>query len=414
MTDVHPPASSQPDVLVLADPWPWPPDSGGAQRVYHTIEALSRAYRVRYLSAHRHDPRRVSPPADVVAELVVDQRLGYFPDPSGWWAPIPTRLARSLLLQPPFHTRLWMVPAVLARLRELARGGSIALVWARGVWAAEAARRAGFPRIVVDSDDRASEVMERLIRAQGTYSSRWAHEIERRRAVAYERRLTARFARVIVASEEDRAAFGLDASSIHVVPNGIQELAPADPAATDGRTILFVGLFRWPPNADAALHFARDILPSIRVQEPSARFVAVGKEPPAELRALHDGVTIDVPGYVDDLAPIYDRAAVVVAPIREGSGTRIKVLEALGRAKATVSTSMGAEGLEVRAGEDLEIADHVEPFAEAVVRLLREPARRDRLAKSGRERVLEKYSWRRIGEVVRGIARDVLADAPRG
>jgi glycosyltransferase involved in cell wall biosynthesis len=118
---------------------------------------------------------------------------------------------------------------------------------------------------------------------------------------------------------------------------------------------------------------------------------------------LHDGSTCVVHGLVPDVTPYFEQAAVVVAPIRQGSGTRLKVLEALGRGKAVVATSVAAEGLDLRPGVDLEIADDPEAFARACAHLLADPAARRELGATGRRRVLERYRWEDIGAMAEKV-----------
>ena len=145
-------------------------------------------------------------------------------------------------------------------------------------------------------------------------------------------------------------------------------------------SMVFTGTLCWGPNIDAALWMAREIMPRIRASLPEARLRLVGREPAAALRALDgvDGVELvgEVPSVWDELS----RASLAVAPIRMGSGTRIKILEASAAGVPTVSTSIGAEGLDFRAGVDLELADDPESFASACVGLLRD---RDRAQAMG-------------------------------
>jgi glycosyltransferase involved in cell wall biosynthesis len=117
---------------------------------------------------------------------------------------------------------------------------------------------------------------------------------------------------------------------------------------------------------------------------------------PAQVLALHDGRTCAVADSVPDVAGYLEAATLMVVPLRRGAGTRLKVLEALAHGKAVVSTSVGAEGLDLRPGVDLEIADDAESFARACARLLDDPEARCRMANAGRERVLSRYTWEQV------------------
>jgi glycosyltransferase involved in cell wall biosynthesis len=191
-----------------------------------------------------------------------------------------------------------------------------------------------------------------------------------------------------------------------VVPNGadVEHLAsvPAD-GQVDG-ALLFTGTMSYPPNAQAARWMVERVLPLVRARRPDVTFEIVGRDPPAAVRELaRAGVTVT--GRVPDLASHFTTAAVVVAPLLSGSGTKLKVLEAMAAGRPVVATSIGAEGIEARDGEDLRIADSPEDFASAVVDLLGDRAEAARIAGNGRARVVERYSWSASGEqMARAVA----------
>src|SRR6185369_17848392 len=118
--------------------------------------------------------------------------------------------------------------------------------------------------------------------------------------------------------------------------------------AEDGRerdVVLFVGFFRHEPNVEAVRYFCSDVLPRIRAVRPDVRFRIVGAYPPEVVRRLGEREGVEVTGGVEDIAPYYRRAAVFVAPVLQGSGTRLKILEAMASGCPVVSTTIGAEGL---------------------------------------------------------------------
>jgi glycosyltransferase involved in cell wall biosynthesis len=153
------------------------------------------------------------------------------------------------------------------------------------------------------------------------------------------------------------------------------------------------------PNADAVKWFMRDVMPAILRQHPPARFAIVGKEAGPAVQALHDGRHCIVHGGVPDVTPFYAGAGLVVVPIRLGAGTRLKVLEALMLGKPIVATTMAIEGIDLKPGVHVEIADTPEEFARTCVALLQDEPRRRRLAEAGRQRVIELYQWSHIGDL---------------
>jgi glycosyltransferase involved in cell wall biosynthesis/GT2 family glycosyltransferase len=204
----------------------------------------------------------------------------------------------------------------------------------------------------------------------------------------------------ITMSEEDRDVLAryTDASRLRVVPNGVACADfPFSPDGAEPATVLFVGFFRHPPNVEAVLWFAQQVLPRLRERAPDVRFLVVGAYPPPALEDLagkHPG--IEIAGRVPDTAPYYRRAAVFVAPILRGSGTRLKILEAMASGSAVVSTTVGAEGIGAPA-DAIRIADDAESFAAAVAALLSDRAARLRTVVRARAFVEERFDWSVIG-----------------
>jgi glycosyltransferase involved in cell wall biosynthesis len=149
----------------------------------------------------------------------------------------------------------------------------------------------------------------------------------------------------------------------------------------------------WLPNEDAMLFFCRDILPLIRAEQPDVQLTIVGRTPTPAVQQLAAQSGVHVTGRVDDVRPYMRDAAVYIVPLRIGGGTRLKIFEAMAMGKAVVSTTVGAEGLPVRHGEHVLLADEPVAFARAVVDLLRDLPRRRRLESAARALVVEKYDW---------------------
>jgi glycosyltransferase involved in cell wall biosynthesis len=168
---------------------------------------------------------------------------------------------------------------------------------------------------------------------------------------------------------------------------------PVGPA-TDGRRLAFVGTTHVDANRDGLHFFMREVFPLVRRQEPSVTLDIVGGSPPADIRAYGqvDGVTVT--GFVPDVRDYMARATALVVPLRSGGGTRLKILEGLSYGVPTVSTSIGAEGLDLVDGQHLLLADGAGSFAAATVSLLRDGALRERLSREGRAFVEQHYDWR--------------------
>jgi polysaccharide biosynthesis protein PslH len=400
-------------ILLLSDAYPWPLNNGAIQRTYHLLTRLAREHQVTLFAARRGvlPKREREPLEDLGIRIVVADNSDVLDRPGGpygLWRPLRQQVMDILRPGLPMAIQRWWSDRFVAQLARIRARMHYDLVWAERAALGEMARVAGWNSVLVDMPDLDSQAAAREIASLGRYRTRPLHELAVQQLRAYERRMPSRFAHVVVCKPEDRT-FMHSRANVTVVPNGADRRPPVDTRLAEADGILFLGSMGYPPNIDAAIWFAGEILPRIRQQRPSARFSIVGKETADEVQRLHDGQTCVVHGAVSDVVPYYAAAGLVVAPIRLGAGTRLKVLEALMCGKAVVATSMAIEGLDLRPGIDLEIADTPEAFAQACLALMPDEARRRRLGLAGRARVCELYDWSRIG----GLAASAATEAAR-
>ncbi|MDX2165634.1 MAG: TIGR03087 family PEP-CTERM/XrtA system glycosyltransferase [Deltaproteobacteria bacterium] len=177
-------------------------------------------------------------------------------------------------------------------------------------------------------------------------------------------------------------------------PNGVDtEYFRARGAAYDPDTICFVGRMDYYPNQQAALELCREILPLLRAARPALQLLIVGAEPPRAIRRLAALPGVRVTGTVADVRPLLERAALSVAPLRIARGTQNKILESLAMGVPVVCSTLAAGGVDAVPGEHLVTADGPRACADAVLRLLDDPAARARLAQAGRARVESHHAW---------------------
>ena len=203
----------------------------------------------------------------------------------------------------------------------------------------------------------------------------------------------------LVCSEADAARLqgGKNGSRVLVVPNGVDsdQFRP-QPHLERSFTVLYLGSMDWWPNEDAVLHFAKAIWPQIRRELKEARFLVAGRKPGPAILELRGRDGIDVLGEVPDQIEAFAQCSVFVAPLRVGSGTRVKILEVMAMGKPVVSTSIGCEGLEVESGRHLVVADDPDIFARQCLRLLSDDELRKYLGHEGRALVEERYRWEQV------------------
>lgn len=367
-------ASFEVDLVVLGDP--------GAELAPLPAEtaALCRSRTVVAQAARAGPALPNLPPLALFAEIVCPEHRRYLPD----------RAALAALA-----AEIGEAPVDVLFCFRLRTG----LLWAAlaGRHGLRASRR------VVDFDDVESEFIRRARTVESAHLGVERRLIERLAETRYRRienRFMRRFDLTLVCSTKDRDSLRarVPGARIEVVANAVTmpDTVTPPPAGAPVR-ILFVGTMSYPPNRDGAVFFCEDVLPRLRARTPAGLAVSlVGFDPPPEVRRLGDLPDVTVTGGVDSVVPYYRAAHFVVAPIRYGGGTRIKILEALAHERAVVSTTIGAEGLDLVPEREILVADSADDFAEACARLIAAPDLRDRLARDGRCRVTATYDGKAV------------------
>ncbi len=216
--------------------------------------------------------------------------------------------------------------------------------------------------------------------------------------VAAQRAVAAHSEKVVVLSDSDHAEYLRIAPTADVttVPNGadVEYFQPRN-GASEPNSITYFGNFGWPPQDDGAIYFHDEILPRVRARVPDAKLYLVGKTPSEPIRRLASENVV-VTGFVPDIRDYIARSAVVVMPLRVGAGTKHRIFQSLAMRKALVSTTVGAEGIALKHGENAMIADDPQQFADCTVRLLQDAKLRERLGENGRQLVLKHHDWRAI------------------
>ena len=236
--------------------------------------------------------------------------------------------------------------------------------------------------------------------------------LEVRRVRRWEATALRRFPLVVfITEQDDRAVLALD-PTLHtaVIPNGVDTVffAP-DPAVTpDPGRLVFTGALGYPPNIAGASFLARDVLPRVRKQVPAAHATIVGRAPGPPVLRLAELSGVEVVGDVPDIRTWLHRADVFASTMVSGTGIKNKLLEALACGTPAVATTLSCQGMDVRDGEQLLIADGERAFAQAAVRLLGDPELRARLAHAGRRYVIEHHSWAAVARAYEDVYAEVV------
>jgi len=379
-------------ILALTSRLPYPPREGHQLRSWHMLRALAKQHEVTLLSFVRDDdaPGAAGPLRDAVAQLEM------FPIPSEQSrASLGFSLARGLLGSNPFVVEKYASTDMRRRIAELLSHADIVHVDMLPL-----ASLIGPTRVpmVLNAHNVEHELLQRRIDIETRPLHRAFLRTQVARLRRFETMVCRRAARILACSETDAQQLSAIApqTPITVVPNGVDTQAiPVSNEPPRANRMIFVGQMSWFPNRDGVVWFLDEILPRIVRARPDAQFALVGKNAglhvPASLAP-----NVQLLGFVDDLVPVMQEAAVYIVPLRAGSGTRLKVLEAMAFGKAIVTTHIGSEGIALDDGDHAIYADSADDFAAAVVRVMDDPALAERLGRRARELAVARYDWNAI------------------
>jgi len=265
------------------------------------------------------------------------------------------------------------------------------------------------PTVLFQHNVEAS-LWQRQAQCEKNWLKRLLFTLETAKMKRYEFAAVRKFHHVIAVSETDKKLMTATApANISVVPTGVnlQEFSGAGSSDPSGNVVMFTGSMDWEANVDAMQFFCAEVWPRVRSKIPDAKFLIVGRNPDPLVKKLASD-SVEVTGSVPSVIEYLKSAAVFVVPLRVGGGTRLKIFEAMAMGKAIISTAIGAEGLDVRDGEDIVLSDDASHFAERVVELLQDKARRDQLGKAAAS-TARKYDWSvvapRFEEILARVAR---------
>ncbi|MFP5225095.1 MAG: glycosyltransferase family 4 protein [Actinomycetota bacterium] len=392
--------------LLFVAPYLPTPGSGGRTRFVNLLDRVSRDHEVRVVCFRERDQLEDPLPYPGIAldPPPLRKRPGGLAGKFRFYG-------ERLDPLPAFAAQLFM-PEMAAAIRDETARFRPDLVQIETTEMGQYLRAIPFgPVRALDLQDVAHGWFERVAQRAGTPKARGTLRYELMRTRRYDRNICRTAELVFVPSELEadriRELAGIEPV---IVANGVDTAyfstdAAFEPVPFDPDRILFVGPMTYIANLDAVRWFGSEVLPLVRSRRPAARLVTVGT--PTE-EALPTGV--EAVGRVDDLRPWYAASPVSVVPVRIGSGTRYKILEAFSMGRAVVSTEVGAEGLGATHEEHLLLADDPEGFAEAVVLALEDADLRARLGKAGRVLVVANYDWEPLVQTMTEAWEDLIEE----
>lgn len=414
----HPQIARRPRILFFAQNHCWPPDTGAKLRNYYLVRELARFADVTYLGFARstdevneRDGLRDLCERIITVPLEGAYSLG--------------KIVRGLFGKTALSVLNYTTEAMTRQLTQVLSEQSfdavqVEVIHLTAYWSIlKTARNSQGNRsmLVCDWHNIESELMRRYSERAIDPARRLYARITAQRLAALEKQMLPNFDVHTVVSKRERdklLALHLPVSSscavIDVIENGVdvthfsptaiaqayenwdeQQLYPAR------RRILFVGSMDYHANIDAVVYFANEVWPRLYERKPELQFTIVGRQPPAEVRALAKRPGIEVTGTVEDVRPFYREAVASVVPLRIGSGSRLKILEAMAAGVPVVSTKLGAEGVAVTDGENILLADTPTELYFTLLEVVGNPAKQQQLARAALELVRATYDWETIG-----------------
>ena len=395
-------------VLFITENFPYPLDSGGRIRSYHILQGLSQQHDVTLVTSIKNDEQRGYIPK--LERLCRELRVTYAaPETS---AQLGLKLVRNLISPLPIVVERHYLPGIAAEIEALLNNASPSFDVVHFDHLDASVYLPCLPESVLTVLDEHNIVTNQIKTSAGAERN-WLKQaymrFQQQRTIRYEAETCRKMNLCFVCSDTDKNYLLKMAPAARVVaiPNGVnieyfQNRSSVGESVSTAeqkeKAVIFVGTLNYGPGATAVRYFCEDILPQIHTQNPEVCFWAVGQNPPTYLQTLaQEDPRIRITGRVDDIRPYVHRSQVFVVPLKSGSGTRLKILDAMAMGIPVVSTSIGAEGLDVQSGEQILLADSPEAFSTAVLQLLKDPVQARRMSEKAFQLVQATYDWTIIG-----------------
>ncbi|MBS1643490.1 MAG: glycosyltransferase [Bacteroidetes bacterium] len=376
-------------LLFLANRTPYPPFRGDKLKIYHLAKRLKARGHELHLLCFAQNKEDFAARAKL-EEIFSEVHLVGLPT---WKSAL--NCVAALWDKKPIQVLYFQERAMRQKLQELMSRNRFDAVHVQHLrMAPYLANTKSLPRIL-DLPDAFSLYWKRRKELKSGLLKSWFERLEARRVLAYEPVMD-QFDRALVCSKEDlsylEATHGVQ--NLRLLPNGVdlETFYPRDHDYSSGNTLLFTGNMDYAPNVDAVHYFVADVLPLIREKCPQVRFVIAGQRPVESVKSLASS-TVEVTGFVQDLAEMYNAATVVVAPMRIGAGTQNKVLEAMAMGIPVVCTNIGFEGLEIAQGEGAFMQLDAATFAAQVIELLQQADLREMTGRKGVAVMQARFGW---------------------
>ncbi len=393
-------------LLFLANRFPYPPFRGDKLKIFHLAKRLAaKGHRLHLLTFLEDEKDRQYIPK--LGEIFEEIHLVKLPKAKSL-----LRVARGAFFSDvPFQVLYFRSPEMEYAVNDLLRKNSYDAVHVQHLrMAPYLSRHKEIPR-VLDLPDAFSLYWKRRLAVKGNPVKKRLEKIELERVYFFEREMIGAFDKVLACSPEDCDYLQKEhgAKNLFLLPNGVdldQFQSEGHDYHSPEKTLLFTGNMDYAPNVDAVVYFAKEIFPLLLQKHPDARFIIAGQRPVKAVLALASG-NVEVTGFVENLATMYSRASVLVAPLRFGAGTQNKVLEAMAMGVPVVCSQVGFNGLGISDGQGAFMRTEAVSFAEKVSELLSNTALRESCGRAGQAHIRAHFGWDAVAEKLEGYLVEV-------
>jgi sugar transferase (PEP-CTERM/EpsH1 system associated) len=377
------------NILYLCHRFPFPPKRGGKIRPFNMIRHLhAQGHRVTVCSLVRSADEAKE--GEGIAAHCTAFHSGRVAETTQF-----ARMIARLPLVTPSSMGYFYSPELAATVQRLLREQRFDLIFVHCSSVAQYVEHVTDVPKILDFGDMDSQKWLEYANYK-PWPLSWGYTLEGTKMLWAEKRLARRFDLCTATTRAEWQTledYGTGAAT-GWFPNGVdaQFFAPTD-GAYDADTISFIGRMDYYPNQECMARFCKDVWPLLKSRRPALKLLIVGADPSPAMRALGDLPGVTVTGSVPDVRPYIRGSALMVAPLAIARGTQNKILEAMSMGVPVVTSSAAAGGVDAEAERHLLVADQPEPIAQAVLRLVEQPAERARLAGAGRERMLSHHDW---------------------
>ena len=389
------------EIVYVANVFPYPPTNGHSIRNYNLLKRVGQHHNLHLRLLVHEKPTE----EQLIGLLPFVKSLRYYVQPEVGAFAQPLRGLRYWLRGIPPDLRFSMNHALMQDLRHFIDDNEVDILQIEDPSMAlyvNAVPKGSRIRTVLTFHDINFKKYERISKLEPSLKRKLRLRFHSHMMRKWEPKFAANFTRCVTMSDVDRELL-LEVDSelkVHTIPNGVDtELFQPFPEKPSSMMyhLLFVGNMDYRPNIEAVKWFTEQVMPWLDQSIPNYMFWIVGVNPREEVLALKSA-KVQVTGRVPDVRPYYENANVVIVPLFAGGGTRLKILEAMSLGRPVVSTTIGAEGLELIPGQHLLIADDVQDFRSGIEALIQDDMFRQNMVAQGRDCVVDQYDWGAIAE----------------